>query len=1227
MRVTSTDSGCGHGRTTAKSLMAALSLALVGIWVSQSSGGKAHATPSLTERSASGRPLGQFARLPLSFERNQGQTDRRVKFLARGPNYTLFLTSHEAVLALQRTAPPVGEKSSASPQPAVVRMKLVGADPAAAVSGVDELPGRSNYFVGNDAQRWHTRIPTYAKVRYREVYRGVDVVYYGRQGQMESDYVVKPGSDAGRIRMHIEGAQKLEVDRQGDLVLQVGEGAVRFERPVAYQVKEGRKRNVTAHYALAGKREVKIEVAEYDHQSPLIIDPVLIYSTYLGGTGGDIAYGIAVDSSGNAYITGITNSSNFPTLGPAQGASGGSGDAFVVKLNAAGTALVYSTYLGGSGADTGTGIAVDASGDAFVTGTTSSSNFPTSTTAFQLTYGRNGDAFVTQLNSTGNQLVYSSYLGGQGADFGQGIAVDSAGNAYLTGQTQSIDFPVVSPLQATTSGGSDVFVAKVNFTGSALLYSTYLGGSAADVGQAIQVDSSGNAYITGYTFSTNFPTQTPYQGANAGGGADAFVAKLNPSGAALVYSTYLGGSGDDRAFGIALDSSGDAFVAGETQSTDFPTTSTALQTANHGGYDAFVTKLNPGGTNLVYSTLLGGSSVDRATAIAVDASGDAFVTGITQSSDFPTQQAVQALLGITGGGACGVNPCADSFISELNPQGTTLTYSTFLGGSGADFGQAIALDSSGGVYVTGSTASTNFPAIAGAYQGVLASVAGNAYVAKIGASNLPAIALVPAKLNFGNQSLNVRSPSQTISVINAGTASLDISTITPVGDFAETDDCIGTVSAGGGTCSINITYTPTVLGAVTDEISITDNALGSPQLITVTGTGVSAATAVTVSPTSLSFLNQNVGAVSAAQSVTITNTGTSTLVISQIAASGDFVQTNTCGATLNILNVGQSCSVSVSFQPTASGARGGALSISDNASGSPQSVVLSGTGLAVFSLSSASPTTTVPVGSGSATFTVSAAAPSGFGGNITLSCSNGITCTFNPATIFAGQTSTLTASGLTSATPNPYTFTVGGTSGSQSATLSLTVLTSDFSLSGSPTLDTIVSGGTAAYTVLVNPSNGFNQQVKLSCTNLPPGATCSFSQATVTPNGSPVSVSLNVLTNKTASLYGQPRSPIGGAPPPYALWLACLISLGALIDIWKRHRAGPNAALRPHLLSWRLSALALVLLLISGLSACRPAGTSSTTGTVTGNYTISIVGTLGSNSTVQRTTTVNLSVT
>ncbi len=1205
---------------------------------------KAGRTPAPTRPPSAQQRIALFARLPLRFEPNRGQTDGRVKFLARGLGYTLFLTSNAAVLAFSSTPPSSQPKPSTSPR-RVFRLELLGTHPAAPVWGEEALAGESNYFLGNDPRRWQTHIPTYAQVRYHHLYRGVDLVYYGHQGQLEYDFVVEPGADPKAIRLGIEAGKsrvesrksKVAIDAHGDLVIETDGGEVRLHKPVVYQPKVSLKSQfrtqnselLNGRYVLTADKRVSFEVEDYDRSRPLIIDPVLSYSTYLGGTGGDVANGIAVDSSGNAYIAGITNSTDFPTASPEQGTSQGNGDAFVAKLNSTGSALVYSTYLGGTGADTATAIAVDASGDAYVTGTTTSPNFPTTSGVFQPGYAGNGDAFVTQINSAGSKLVYSSYLGGTLADFGQGIAVDTSGNAYVTGSTQSVDFPTVKPLQSSNGGASDAFVAKVNFSGTQLVYSTYLGGSQADVGQAVRVDTSGNAYVMGYTFSADFPTVNPLQRSNAGQ-SDAFVSEVNGPGSALVFSTYLGGSGVDKGFGIARDTSGNIYLTGLTQSTDFPTTSSAFQATNRGPSSAFATKLNPSASGMLYSTFLGGSGANQGNGIAVDSSGDAFVTGFTQASDFPTANAVQAILGISGGGSCGSTVCADAFVSQLNPSGNALVYSTYLGGSGADFGQAIALDSTGNPYVAGSTSSRNFPAIAGAFQGSLAGVAGTAFAVKIDKSNAPGIAIVPQKVNFGNQTVGVRSAVQTVAVIDAGTQPLAITQITTSNsDFAETDNCVGTVSAGAGTCSINVTFTPSSATGETGQISFTDNAAGSPHTLALSGTGVTAATAVTVSPNSLTFSNQTVGTVSAPQSVTITNTGTSTLSISSISTTGDFSQTNTCGATLNLLNVGQSCSVSVTFAPTASGARSGTLSISDNATGSPQTVALAGTGVAVFSLSAPSSVTSAVIGTASVTFTVSVSAPGSFTGSVSLSCATGATCSFNPASIFVGQTSTLTVSGLTASTPNPFNFTVNGSSGSQSATLSLSVLFSDYSLSATPALNTIVSGAPAGYTVIVTPLNGFNQAVKLACTGLPAGAGCNFSNASPTPNGAGVNVTLTVTTTKSSVTFPHRWNP--PAPPArhplLVLWMALGV-LGSMI-ILRRRLGGQLGSAKQGAgsLRSRLVFLGLVLALAALLGSCRAVSPVIAGGTPTGNYTITITGTLGSNIAVVRSTTVNLSVT
>src|ERR1700682_728726 len=621
-----------------------------------------------------------YGKLPLSFEANVGQTSSQVKFLSRGQGYTLFLTpSGEAVLALRKSVPkrdplkptalvsmPAPPIPDATGPLAIVRMKLVGANAKPRVEALDELSGKANYLIGNDRKKWRTNVPLYAKVRYREVYPGVDLVYYGNQRQLEHDFIVAPGADPRSITLNLAGAEKLSLDPQGALVLAVKDGELRMDKPRIYQEVDGARREISGGYVLKSAYQVGFQIAAYDATRLLIIDPTLFYSTYLGGNSTDVGQGIAVDAAGNAYVTGYTTSINFPTtVGTFQTANGGSYDAFVTKLNPTGTApLVYSTYLGGSNFDLGYGIAVDNLGNAYVTGYTCSSNFPTTPLAFQTALQSFCDAFVTKLNPAGSAPLYSTYLGGNSADFGQGIAVDSTGSAYVTGYTYSSNFPTTpGAFQTTFAGGYHAFVTKLNPTGTApLVYSTYLGGNSTDVGQGIAVDSAGNAYVTGVTCSTNFPT-TPgaFQTANASGGCtDAFVTKLNPVGSApLVYSTYLGGFSADYGQGIVVDSTGSAYVTGYTNSSNFPTTLGAFQAANQGGFAAFVTALNPLRPAIfVYSTYLGGSNLDYGQGIAVDSTGSAYVTGYTDSSNFPTTPGAFQTANASGG-------CCDAFVAKI----------------------------------------------------------------------------------------------------------------------------------------------------------------------------------------------------------------------------------------------------------------------------------------------------------------------------------------------------------------------------------------------------------------------------------------------------------------------------------------------------------------------------------------------------------------------------------
>jgi len=669
-----------------------------------------------------------YGKLPLHFQVNQGQTAAEVKFVSRGTHDTVFLASTEAVLVL--TKPEQAKKGEQEARVkaigTVLRMAFSDARPDLRVSGEEELPGKANYFIGNERQNWHTNVPTYKKVRYHNLYSGIDLVYYGSQQQLEYDFVVEPGADPAAIGLRFQGAETLNVDAQGDLVLDTAVGLIRMQKPFIYQNVDGLRQEISGSYVLKNTSAVGFEIGTYDATRPLVIDPVLFYSTFFGGSGYDFGVSVAVDIASNAYVTGLSASANFPTTSGAFQTTynGGTFDGFVSKLNPTGSGLVYSTFLGGSGQDQGAAIAIDAADNAYIAGVTDSANFPTTPGAFQTTYGGGPeDGFVAKLNSTGSGLVYSTYVGGSGQDELVAVAVDATGNAYATGITNSSNFPTTPGAFQTSNLGSvyNVPVVKLNPTGSGLIYSTYLGGSAQDQGQAIAVDMTGNAYITGVTTSGDFPTANPFQPANAGS-YDAFVTKLNPLGSGLVYSSFLGGSDADAGNSIAVDTIGNAYVDGVTYSTDFPTTLGAFQTTFGGTDDAFVTKINPLGNAFVYSTYLGGSGYDEGRGIAVDGTGNAYITGLTDSTNFPTLNPIQA----TNAGGF------DAFVTKLNPLGNLLVYSTYLGGSGYDPGWAIAVDAlpNPNAYVTGTTTSSDFPTTPGAFQTTYGG-SNDAFVAKI----------------------------------------------------------------------------------------------------------------------------------------------------------------------------------------------------------------------------------------------------------------------------------------------------------------------------------------------------------------------------------------------------------------------------------------------------------------------------------------------------------------
>ena len=802
-----------------------------------------------------------MAQLPLSFEANQGQAAGPAQFLARGHGYRVFVDAAGAMLALSRSPRrTVGEPDKTAPvEQTFVRMTIAGSDPRAAGAALEELPGKVNYFRGNDPRAWRTNVATYRKVSYRDVYPGVDLVYYGNGRQLEYDFVVAPGADPRAISLGFEGVGALAVDAEGDLVLPIQGSHLRLRKPVAYQEIGGTRRNVPVRYEMTGDRRVAIRVAAYDTTKTLVIDPVLVYSTYIGGGGEDNASGIVVDTTG-IYVAGLTVSFDYPMGGtPFQGAIGGDYDAYVTKLNPAGTALIYSTYLGGTSTDYGLALAVDGSGNAYVAGLTASTDFPTAGTPFQSSNGGGFDAYLAKLSPNGSALLYATYLGGDGDDIGFGVAVDGSGNAYVTGRAGSGGFPTAgTPYQGTIGGAPDAFVAKLNPSASgaaSLVYSTFLGGNGDERANGIVVDSTGNAYVTGRTTSTNFPTVNAFQATFGGSGGviyDAFVAKLDATGTNLLYSTYLGGSGDDRGFSIARDASNNVYITGRTLSTNFPTTAGAFDTTcgtdgtcDGGFMDAFVAKLNPGASgaaSLIYSTYLGGGRDDEGQSIAVDSAGNAYVTGYTDSTNFPTANALQPQCGSGCSDNGFVNVFVDAFVTRLNAPGSATTFSTYLGGSSADYGIGIFVDASSNIYITGESFSDNFPMVSpyngtwsGNYDVIVAKISSTATSANLGVvtdvSPDPATAGSSVTYTFtisngGSDSatgvrLIVRFPQGSVSVGSFG-ASQGTCALVNSFFYQEVRCDLGTL-ANAGSATVTGLVTPFFAGTVSTAAHVSSN--------------------------------------------------------------------------------------------------------------------------------------------------------------------------------------------------------------------------------------------------------------------------------------------------------------------------------------------------------------------------------------------------------------------
>lgn len=697
------------------------------------------ATPASSSHSVKRRissSMSVLGTLPLGFEPNRGQTDRRVDFLSRGAGYTLFLTPKEAVFTFLQAAdfqpdplkkPAGASHSRRKPRAAVaLRMEMVHGNAHATAQGEEPLPGVVSYLHGRDTARWKTGVPTCASVRYTDIYPGVDVRYYGTQGRLEYDFVVRPGADTRPIALRFRGAKAMQLGRNGELAIAMPGGQILWKKPLAYQINaDGQRQFVASRYLLDTQRQqVRFVVGHYDARRPLIVDPALCYSTFLGGTGDTYGETITRDASGCAYVAGESSAPDFPITSGAFQTTQTNSDVFVSKLNPTGTSLLYSTFLGGNDTDYANGIAVDANGTAYVTGYTASFDFPTTAGAFQTVSGAGlYSAYVVRLNATGTGLLYSTFLGGTSDQIAWGICIDNAGNAYVTGNTTSSDFPVtMGAYQTVKNTGVAVFIAKINPAGSALAYATFLNGTGDDFGQALAIDANGNAYVTGHTTSTDFPTTSgAYQSARSGTSA-AFVTELNASGSALVYSTYLSGGGDDYAQSIALDADHNAYIAGYTTSTGFASPG-SFQTVSGGSVDGFILKLNASGNGVFYSTYLGGTGNDYIYAVCVDSRGNAYVTGTTSSTDFPTRRG-PFRTGMGGG-------VTDGFVGKLSADGKKLLYATYLGGKDADNITSLALDEHGNVYVTGYTLSSDFPITPGAIQTTLNKAGNCAFVCKL----------------------------------------------------------------------------------------------------------------------------------------------------------------------------------------------------------------------------------------------------------------------------------------------------------------------------------------------------------------------------------------------------------------------------------------------------------------------------------------------------------------
>lgn len=908
--------------------------------------------------------------MPLFFEAGDGRGGSGVKFFSRGERYSVFLTSKAMVLSLHspvaadaqgKSSPLLGESGSshsrvremvgaarANRTAATISIELIGCSEHSEVGGEDLLPTKVNYFIGRDPKRWRTNLSAFSKVRYKNIYPGIDLVFYGNNHQLEYDFEIGANADPSRIQFLIKGSEETHIDTEGNLVVVKGSENMILRTPNVYQLKNGVRARVQGSYSLRDSH-VSFALGAHDSSVPLVIDPVLLYSTLLGGTADDFSSGIGVDSAGNTFVSGITNSADFPlanigTYDPSQFRM------YLVKMDPTGTNVLFADYFGSTaGLDDAYAIGLDSLGNPYVTGETMAADFPV-VNAYQSTLSGTEDAFLVKFSSDGSSIVYSTYLGGSARQFANSVSVDPSGQAVIAGVTQSFDFPAFNAFQASVSAdqfgntGQYGFITKFSPLGTSLVFSSYLSGSILNTSSCngcfpdseitgVTTDLSGNAYVTGFTNTTDFPVSAgAFETSSTAPPLmqTGFISKFASSGA-LAYSTYINGLFVGILRAIDVDSSGSAYATGGVVlANSFPVTNTSIcDPATSSCIGAIILKLDPAGSQLVYSTYLGTSNWMEAAAIKVNASGTAFIVGSDVQFDL-----VDPLEQYAGGEG-------DTVLAEIDSAGTAIISATFLGGSGLEAVSGLALGGDGSVYVSGITQSADFPVTQGAFQGVLAGQT-DTFVAKIDpVTDAPAVALAPFSLLFPSENVGGTSAPQTSILRNMGSSPLSITRKVISGDFSESDDC-GDTLAAASFCTFTILFTPTTSGTLTGSLTLSDNALGSPHILSLGGTGAGPVSRPVLSPTSLAFGASPIGTPTMAQRITLSNEGTTELFITDIQARGDFtLQGGGCAT----VPPNGDCTLEVGFSPTASGLRNGTLTITDSLSGTAQVVSLTGTGL------------------------------------------------------------------------------------------------------------------------------------------------------------------------------------------------------------------------------------------------------------------------------------------